>query len=151
VSIFDRFINGESVDAVDFTIVDTSSPVQWLAFGAAIGGSIAATVARGLLSIPAAIADAITTLITGLATFLVGEDFASEGIGTVRPRLVDRQPDVVDIVFSGLQDIVTSFWTFNVEQFGILAGPIAVGIVLASLFVLNLTLSEALEQLGGGG
>lgn len=146
MGILDRYLNGSSVDAVSFPVVDTSSPIQWAGLAAALGASIAAAVTRGILAIPAAIAEAISGLIAGLGTFISGRAFFGDDI-LAAPI---RSSNVIDTVFGGLQMAVEQFWAFNVGQFGAFAAPAAIGISLASLWILNVGLSEALDQLGGG-
>ena len=139
-----EFINGDTSGAVP--VLNASNPVNWGKLGQSIGASILATVVVGVTNVVAAISDAITSILGGLATFLTGFE-VSLGAGR---RPTAEAPGLIELTIGGIGGAYGSAFEFSSAQFGVLALPVNVGIVLASVYVLSVGIQAAASRLLGG-
>jgi len=124
-------------DSGTVPLVNKYAPVSWGRLGQAIAGSIAGMVVMGVINIFDAIGTAWQSVIDGALEFVVG----TEPAWRYRWKL-DGQEGLLDVVFEPLIAAAYQAWDVNVEQFGILAMPVAVAITLASLWFVVRALAE---------
>jgi len=115
-------------------LVDPSNPVQWGKLGAAIIASAIAAVEVGIIQTWSAIGTAWTSILDGATEFIAGSD-PIERFGV--PVFGTGQQGLIDVVFDPLILAANRAWAIQVEQFGLLAMPVSVAIVLLTLWVLN--------------
>lgn len=140
-----EFINGDTSGGIP--ILNVSNPVNWGKLGQSIGASILATVVVGVTNVVAAIADAITSIFGGLATFLTGFT-VSLGQGNYPTA---EAPGLIELTIGGVGSAYSSAFAYSSTQFGVLALPVNVGIVLGSVYVLSVGAQAAASRLLGGG
>ncbi|SFR31171.1 hypothetical protein [Halorubrum sodomense] len=139
------FINGDTSGGIP--IVNVANPVDWGRLGQTIGTSILATVVVGVTNIVDAITDAIDRIFGGLAAFIAGsyQPTNSTGIGFEYAR------GLLDVTIGAVGGAYTSAFQFSSAQFGILALPVNVGIVLGSVYVLSVGGQKIASRATGGG
>lgn len=125
------FLNGDNPDAVDFTVVDESDPVNWIRLAGSIVGSVTLGVASSLYAIPQGLA-------AGAENIYGGAEDAYEA-------LISGVFDPFTAIAVGAYDVAL------IEELGIFAGPVAVGIVLAAMYVFVRGMRLAIEAARGGG
>jgi len=140
-----EFINGDTSGSVP--ILSVSNPVNWGKLGQSIGASILATVVVGVTNFVAAISDAITSILGGLTAFLTG---FSVSLGSGEYPTVEA-PGLIELTIGGIGAAYGSAFEFSSAQFGVLALPVNVGIVLGSVYVLSVGIQAAASRLFGGG
>ena len=140
-----EFINGDTSGAVP--ILNASNPVNWGKLGQSIGASILATVVVGVTNIVAAATDAVTSILGGLATFLTGFE-VSLGVGRYPTA---EAPGLIELTIGGIGGAYESAFEFSSAQFGVLALPVNVGIVLGSVYVLSVGIQAAAARFTRGG
>ena len=127
----DDFINGSDSDAVDFTVADTSDPVEWNELANALGGSLVAGVASSLIALPQGYAEGVETLTTGLAMYV---------------------ESVITAYYGPLVAVAGEAWDIAlIDSLGFLAGPVAVGITLLAMYGFLQGIQLAVKAARGGG
>jgi len=142
-----QFINGDtSGDGIP--IVSVANPVNWGRLGQTIGTSIITTVVVGVTNVIAAVTDAWVSIIGGLTAFIEGgtEWTASSGYP------VEVEVDgLFDVTLGAVAAAYGDAFAFSSAQFGLLALPINVGIVLVTIYVASVGFQAAASKLFGGG
>lgn len=154
MGIFDDFIRGSESDAVGFRIVNKANPLEWGNLASAIIGSIAAGAASAAIAIPNGIAEAFQIVYRGAATAVenmveaVFEPFVTVPLGI--PRWGSQFIDPLNPRFVGAA--MARIWgVAYVEEFGLLAGPIAAAFVLAAAGIVLLGARQAINTFRSGG
>jgi len=127
-------------------IVTAANPVNWGKLGKTIGTSIIATVAVGVTNITASVRDAGVSLFEGVAEFIAGGTLSPVSYGTGNGWF----PGLTDVLFGGLNAAFQRAFEFSAQQFGILALPVTVAIVLGSVYVLSVGFQAAASKFLGG-
>lgn len=128
-------------DGGSYTLADPENPVQWGKLGNAILGSFFGIIALGVTNTFESIGKAWTTVLDGAREFVAGRDPVFTGYD-----LIPGTDGVLDVVFNPLIAAVTTAWNINVEQFGLLALPVAVGVTMGAFWVVM----SAIAHLNGG-
>ena len=140
-----RFINGDtSGDGIP--IVSVANPVNWGRVGQTIATSIIATMVVGVTNIIAAVTDAYVSIIGGLEAFVGG---STERVG-LRGYPVEVE-GLFDVTLGAVAAAYGDAFAYSSAQFGILALPVNVGIVLGSVYVASVGFQAAASRLFGGG
>lgn len=144
MGVFDRFLNTTD-EAAGVQIVNAANPVNWGGLAKAIFSAITAAVAVGVTNIFGSIADGAQMLYGGLREFLTGRVIElPAGLGG------DLEVDgLIDVTIGRFPAVVGGFWEFNVEQFGIFAGPVTIAITLAALYIIVRGGRRALAEFTG--
>ena len=140
-----EFINGDTSGSVP--ILSVSNPVNWGKLGQSIGASILATVVVGVTNFVAAASDAVTSILGGLTAFLTG---FSVSLGSGEYPTAEA-PGLIELTIGGIGAAYGSAFAYSSAQFGVLALPVNVGIVLGSVYVLSVGIQAAASRLLGGG
>lgn len=127
----DEFINGRNPEELDFTIVDGENPVEWFKLFSSVVGSVVVGTTGALLEIPAAVVEGANNLLSG------GEDAIS--------TLVDGLFAPFTGIVAGIYDIAL------IDSLGLLAGPVAVAIVLAAMYAFARGMQLVVDAAQGGG
>ena len=139
------FINGDT--SGENPILNVSNPVNWGRVGQTIGTSILATVVMGVTNVVDAVSDAWVSILGGLEGFIEGSVQPTNGTGIG----FEYVPGLIDVLFGAVTSAYSNAFAFSSAQFGFLALPINVGIVLGSVYVLSVGLQASASRLFGGG
>ncbi|SMO81257.1 hypothetical protein [Halorubrum cibi] len=104
--------------------------------GRAIAGSIVFAVALGVNTVIGALTEAYTGLVDGVSEFLAG---GTEFVNN--PNAVggfEQEFDgLIEVIFGSGIAAIRGAWSFSLTQFGPLAYPVGIGVVVASFWVMG--------------
>ncbi len=119
------FLSGtRSIPGVSFPLASGLNARQ---VASAIVGSVAFALGVGVNTIISALAAAYTGVIDGFAGFLSGSD------------------GLVDTIFETGLTAIRGAWSFSLDEFGLFAFPVALTVLLASLWVVQLGVDQIRE------
>ena len=131
--------DSESVTGLSFPL---ASGVEVGSVGKAIVGSIAFAVALAFNTLIGAVSTAYTGLIDGVREFIAGgERYVTSSFGT---STVETD-GLIDVTIGAGLAAIEGAWSFSVTQFGVLALPVAVGVVVATAYVATQAIDAASE------
>ncbi|WP_066415380.1 hypothetical protein [Halorubrum aethiopicum] len=130
----ESFLTGtESIDGVSFGL---ASGIDAGRVGRAIAGSIVFVVALGANTIISGLTEAYTGIVDGVRGFLAG---GTEFVNN--PNAVggfEQEFDgLIDVIFGSGIAAIRGAWSFSLTQFGPLAYPIGIGVVVGSFWVMG--------------
>jgi len=126
------------------TLADPSNPVKWTRLGKAIAGTFVGLVAVGYQNLVLAFQKLVVEPVNGIRSFVVDlldaltNPFTSPrggGSPAEDPFMTPVSGGVVETASSGVE----AAWSLSLNEFGIFAYPFAVGIALASVYILART------------
>lgn len=123
--------DSESAAGISFPL---ASGLNVRRLATAIVGSITFAFALGVNTIVAAAVNAYTGLIDGVRQFIAGRSFLVEDQGGLGVDLVE-EPGLIDVTIGAGIAAIEGAWAFSLDEFGILAFPVAVGVFVVTAFV----------------
>jgi len=135
-------VNSENIPGLSFP---SASGVEVGRVGKAIVGSLAFTVALAFNTLIDAVSTAYSGLIDGFRGFLAGGTrYVSFPFGGGYTTETDG---LIDVTIGAGIAAIEGAWSFSVDEFGIFALPVGIGVVLATAYVANKSLDASSEVL----
>lgn len=129
-----EFIDGFGSSGAGFELARPGD-VNWLGIARAIGTSFITLIAVGFAAIPKALGDAYERILGGVTEFFTGWTTVTQdaGLSAGDGQATEAVPGLIDVTLGATADLALAVWSFNVEQFGIFAFPVAVLVTLVVL------------------
>lgn len=140
----DSFLsNSESVPGLSFQLADGIKPVS---VAKAIFGSLAFAVALGINTIIDATVTAYTGLIQGVEEFIAGGTEFIPFTFTAGGREIPTD-GLIDVTLGAGAAAIEGAWAFSLDEFGLFAYPVAIGVFVVTAYVAQRGLDTAMEVL----
>lgn len=140
-----RFINGDT--SGEIPVLSVANPVNWGRLGQTIGTSILATLVMGVINVIDTARGAYVRIFGGLEAFIEGSTvpLGAGGYPTA------ESPGLIDVTLGTVVAAYGDAFGYSAANFGILALPVNVVIVLATVYVLSVGFQAIASRLAGGG
>jgi len=140
---FTQYIIG-STDGDGIPLVNPNNPVRWGALAGAIVTSFVAAITAGISGIVLAAREAYLEIITGVTEFFTQRIVLTSGDSLgADTRIIEG---VFPTINTAIAEGAAGLWRIDLSEYGIFAYPVAVGVILMTLWVIQYGVTYAREE-----
>lgn len=133
------------IEGADFPL---ASGINVTRLASALIGSLVFEIAVGVNTVILALSTAYSSLIDGVTAFVAGRTEwvpTRDGLGVAR----ETTDGLIQVTIGLGVSAIEGAWAFSLDQFGIFAYPVGVGVLLASLYVVDRGITAGWGVLNG--